>query len=335
MFRIALFGCGRIGQVHATSITNHDQTELAWVCDPVAEAAETTASRFGARATTSVEEVFADPSVHAIVIAAATPAHLDLLSRSVEAGKPVLCEKPIDLDLVRIDEAWPRLAPHEPRVMLGFNRRFDPTFAEIQQRVAAGEIGTLRQLRITSRDPEPPPQTYLAASGGIFRDMTIHDFDMARFFLGDIVEVQAMVPTAPESPFAEEGDVEQAMVLLRGADGALCQVTNHRSCTFGYDQRLEAFGDLGMLEAANQLPTSVRASGATATESAQPYLRFFVERYQDAYRAEFDAFVAAIAHDEAPSPSYADGRAALELAEAAERSAAKGTAVRLPLAAAS
>jgi myo-inositol 2-dehydrogenase/D-chiro-inositol 1-dehydrogenase len=283
--------------------------------------------RHGGQAAGDVDQVLADDSVDAVLIASATPTHVDLLRRSVLAGKKVLCEKPIDLDLDKIDRCWRDIAGHRPWVMMGFNRRFDPTFRQIQQRVARGEIGTIRALRITSRDPEPPPPAYLAASGGIFRDMTIHDFDVARHFLGDIAEVHAVTATDDKSEIAAAGDAHQAMVVLRSRAGALCTITNSRSCVFGYDQRLEAFGDNGMLEAGNQTPSSVRAYTATSAETTDTYLRFFVERYREAYRAEFDEFVRAIRESRPPTPGFADGRAALVLAEAAVRSAATGSAI--------
>lgn len=327
MLRVALFGCGRIGQVHARSIASHEDAELAWVCDPILPAAQTLADRLGGRATDDVARVLADPDVDAVVIASPTPTHVDLLSHAALAGKPVLCEKPIDLDLGRIDRCWSDIAGLRPFVMMGFNRRFDPTFAQIRRRVGEGEIGTLRALRITSRDPEPPPPAYVAASGGIFRDMTIHDFDLARYFLGEITEVQAFTADDGNEMLAAEGDAHQAMVLLRGQNGALCTITNSRSCVFGYDQRLEAFGDNGMLEAANQTSSSVRATGPFGAETSDTYLRFFVERYRDAYLAEFDEFVRAVREQRPPSPGFADGRAALALAEAAVESVATGRTV--------
>jgi myo-inositol 2-dehydrogenase/D-chiro-inositol 1-dehydrogenase len=327
MLRIALFGAGRIGKVHARSVAERDDAELAWVCDPILPTAQSIVDRHGGQAAGDVDQVLADDSVDAVLIASATPTHVDLLRRSVLAGKKVLCEKPIDLDLDKIDRCWRDIAGHRPWVMMGFNRRFDPTFRQIQQRVARGEIGTIRALRITSRDPEPPPPAYLAASGGIFRDMTIHDFDVARHFLGDIAEVHAVTATDDKSEIAAAGDAHQAMVVLRSRAGALCTITNSRSCVFGYDQRLEAFGDNGMLEAGNQTPSSVRAYTATSAETTDTYLRFFVERYREAYRAEFDEFVRAIRESRPPTPGFADGRAALVLAEAAVRGAATGSAI--------
>jgi myo-inositol 2-dehydrogenase/D-chiro-inositol 1-dehydrogenase len=327
MFRIALFGAGRIGQVHARSIAAHQDAQLAWVCDPVLPAAKAVAEQYGGRAAMDIDEVFHDSSLDGVLIASPTPTHVDLLTRSAQAGKPVLCEKPIDLDLARIDQCQSDIAEYQPRVMMGFNRRFDPTFRTIHDRVEQGEIGTLRALRITSRDPEPPPAAYLAQSGGIFRDMTIHDFDLARYFLGEIAEVHAFASTDENADLAAAGDAHQAMVLLRSTAGALCTITNSRTCVFGYDQRLEAFGDTGMLEAGNQTPSSVRAYGATATEQAEPYLHFFLERYREAYLAELDEFVRAVREGRTPSPGFTDGRAALVLAEAAVESMATGRSI--------
>ncbi|MFI6576187.1 inositol 2-dehydrogenase [Nocardiopsis sp. NPDC050513] len=327
MFRVALFGAGRIGQVHARSVASHEEAELAWVCDPVLPAAQAVTDRYGGRPVADVDRVLEDGGVDAVIIASPTPTHVDLLTRSVRAGRPVLCEKPIDLDLARVDRCWTDIAEYRPWVMMGFNRRFDPTFRRIRGRVAGGDIGALRGLRITSRDPEPPPAEYLAASGGIFRDMTIHDFDMARYFLGEVTEVHAFTSEDDRPELIAAHDAHQAVVTLRGVDGALCTVTNSRTCVSGYDQRLEAFGDTGMLEAANQTPTSVRAHGAAVTGAAEPYLHFFLDRYRDAYVAEFDEFVRALREGREASPGFADGRAALVLAEAAVESAATGRTV--------
>jgi myo-inositol 2-dehydrogenase / D-chiro-inositol 1-dehydrogenase len=329
MLRVALFGAGRIGQVHARSITEHADAELAWVCDPLESAATALAGVYGARAAADAQAALDDPSVDAVLIASATPTHLDLIRRSAVAGKKILCEKPIDLDIAKIDEVWSDIEPLEPIIMLGFNRRFDPTFREVRARVEAGEIGTIRALRITSRDPEPPPAAYLGVSGGMFRDMTIHDFDMARFQLGEIAEVQAMAADNGLDMFRDAGDHAQAVVVMRAASGALCTIVNSRSCAFGYDQRLEAFGDLGSLEAGNLTATAVRASSATRTEAAGPALNFFLERYLPAYKAEFAEFVSAAAEGRAPSVGFGDGRAALVLANAAAESVATGRVVRV------
>jgi myo-inositol 2-dehydrogenase/D-chiro-inositol 1-dehydrogenase len=329
LIRFGLFGCGRIGRVHADSIDVHPQAQLAWVYDPIESAAQEVAKRYGVASAPSVDAAIDDPSVDAVVIASATPTHVDLLTRAVGVGKAVLCEKPIDLDLARVDRCWTEIAALNPTVLVGFNRRFDPSFREVRERIAGGEIGRLEQLTIVSRDPAPGSRDYLAASGGLFRDMTIHDFDLARFYLGDVVEVYATGANLVAGYIAELGDIDSAVVVLRGADGALCQITNSRRSVFGYDQRLEAFGSDGMLSVGNQHPSSVRLSNANQTEAAPEYLNFFLDRYTTAYRAELDHLISAIEQGGQPSPGFADGRAALALADAALESLRTGQMVLL------
>jgi myo-inositol 2-dehydrogenase / D-chiro-inositol 1-dehydrogenase len=329
LIRFALFGAGRIGRVHADSIDVHPRAELAWVYDPIESAALEIAKQYGAAAAPTADTAIDDPSVDAVVVASATPTHVDLLTRAVRAGKAVLCEKPIDLDLARVDRCWVELAALNPIVLVGFNRRFDPSFREVHERIAAGEIGRLEQLTIVSPDPAPPSRDYLAASGGLFRDMTIHDFDLARFYLGEVVEVYATGANLVADYIAELGDIDSAAVVLRGADGALCHITNSRRSVFGYDQRLEAFGSAGMLSVGNQYPTSVRLSNTTQTEAAREYLNFFLDRYTPAYRAELDHLITAVEQGSQPSPGFADGREALALADAAVESLQTGRRVQL------
>ena len=329
MIRFALFGCGRIGRVHADSIDVHPRAELAWVYDPIESAALEIAEQYGAAAAPTADTAIDDPSVDAVVIASATPTHVDLLTRAVRAGKAVLCEKPIDLDLARVDRCWVEIAALNPTVMVGFNRRFDPSFREVHDRIAAGDIGRLEQLIIVSRDPAPAPREYLATSGGLLRDMTIHDFDLARFFLGEVVEVYATGANVVADYIAELGDIDSAVVVLRGADGVLCHITNSRHSVFGYDQRLEAFGSAGMLSVGNQHQTSVRLSNVTHTEAAPEYLNFFLDRYTPAYRAELDQLITAMEQGDQPNPGFADGREALALADAALESLQTGQTVRL------
>jgi myo-inositol 2-dehydrogenase / D-chiro-inositol 1-dehydrogenase len=329
MVRFGLFGAGRIGRVHAASLAAHPRTDLAVVHDPVEAAAREVAAQYGAAPTGNADVILGDRSIDAVIIASPTPTHVDLLTAAARAGKAVLCEKPIDLDLARVDACWAAIKDLGVTVMVGFNRRFDPSFAEVRNRVAAGEIGRLEQLVIISRDPAPPPAAYVASSGGIFRDMTIHDFDMARFFLGEVAEVHAVGANLIEPYIAEAGDVDSAVVCLRGAGGALGQIINSRRCSFGYDQRLEAFGAQGMLAVGNQTATGVRHYGASGTETAPPYLNFFLDRYTPAYRAELDHLVTCIEQGLAPSPGFADGRAALALADAAEESRKTGRVVQV------
>lgn len=231
--RFALVGCGRIGKVHAESIVAHPRAELAWACHLREPVTRIFADEYGAKASTSVDAALADPDVDAILIASPTPTHVDMITRSVLAGKAVLCEKPIDVDISRVDACWEQIKGADPTVMMGFNRRFDPSFRTVRDRIRAGDIGRLEQLIIISRDPAPPPPGYVAGSGGLFRDMTIHDFDMARFLLGEVVAVQATGANCISAEIAEVGDIDSAAIILRSADRALCQIVNRRRCAFG------------------------------------------------------------------------------------------------------
>ena len=329
MLRIAMLGAGRVGQVHARSVVAHPEAELALVVDPIEAAATSLAATHGTRWSLDPQDAFEDASIDAVIIGTPTNTHTEMLARAVDAGKKVLLEKPIDLDLARIDDVWARIQAKAPFVMLGFNRRFDPSFREVKERVQQGEIGMVRALRITSRDPQPPPAAYLSASGGMFKDMTIHDFDMARFQVGDMVEVSAVASDNGLDAFREANDHAQAIITMRAVSGALVTIVDSRSCAYGYDQRLEAFGDLGSLEVGNWTATSVRSASATRTEAAGPLLNFFLERYLPAFQIELDEFVQAIKADRAPAVGFADGRAALVLAEAANESVATGRVVKV------
>jgi myo-inositol 2-dehydrogenase/D-chiro-inositol 1-dehydrogenase len=330
--KIGLFGIGRIGQVHASSVAALSETTLRWVCDPFVDGAKATAERHeGARVTTDPTEVFNSGDVDAIIVASPTPTHVDLISAAIDAGVPVLCEKPIDLDIARVDALREKARAATVPVVLGFNRRFDPNIAELHRRVERGDIGPLEQLTVTSRDPEPPPAAYLAVSGGIFRDMTIHDFDMTRFFVPDIVEVTARGAQQFSDDIATAGDYDAVVVTLRGARGELMTIINSRHSAYGYDQRIEAFGRDGLLQVGNVGPTTVRAYSAESVEGSAPYHTFFLQRYAEAYRLELAAFVEAVHGRPSTSPGFEDGRAALLLADAAARSAAEGVSVDVDL----
>ncbi|GAA1778670.1 inositol 2-dehydrogenase [Leucobacter iarius] len=328
--RMGLIGTGRIGLVHATSISAHPETELSWIADPFVDGAHALAARFGGRVTDSSDELLDSGEVDAILVAAPTPTHVPLIEAAVDRGIPVLCEKPIDLDIARVEALRPKVAASGVPVALGFNRRFDPAFAEVRARVAAGEIGPLEQLTIISRDPAAPPAAYIGVSGGIFRDMTIHDFDMARFFLPDIVEVSATGSTLFDEGAREHGDFDTAVVTLKSASGAIVTIVNSRHSAVGYDQRIEAFGALGSLQANNPSLSLVSASNATAVDARAPYEPQFLHRYAVSYSAELDAFLRLMRGEPSDSPTFDDGRAALLLADAAQRSAETGSVVAMP-----
>ncbi len=329
MVAFAVLGCGRIGRMHARNLARHPRAELVAVYDIATGAAAETARELGVRAAASVDEILADAAIEAVLIATSTDTHVPLLTAAAKAGKAVLCEKPIDLDIRRADACWAEIKHLDPVVMIGFNRRFDPSFRAVRERIAVGEIGTLEQVVITSRDPAPPPIAYVRISGGLFRDMTIHDFDMARYLAGDILEVQAFGANLIDPEIKAAADFDAAMVILRAASGALVHINNSRRASYGYDQRVEAFGSLGMLQAGNQRATTVEAWDGTGTERREPVLHFFIERYQAAYAAEIDHFVDCIASRSTPLASFADGLAALRLADAALESATTGRAVRI------
>ncbi|MWV60073.1 inositol 2-dehydrogenase [Rathayibacter sp. VKM Ac-2754] len=329
--RFGLIGTGRIGQVHAANIAADPEAALAWVCDPFIDGANAVSALYGGTVTTDAAEMFASGEIDAVLIASPTATHVDLLEAAIDAGVPALCEKPIDLDIARVDALLPRVQSSGVPIALGFNRRFDPAFAEARARVAAGEIGALEQLSIISRDPAAPPAAYVAVSGGIFRDMTIHDFDMARFFLPDIVEVSATGTTTFDPGAREHGDFDTAVVTLRASSGALVSITNSRHSSVGYDQRIEAFGADGSIEVANALTSLVSVSNASSVQAKPPYQDFFLERYSVAYRAELSEFIKLARGEESTSPTFADGRAALILADAAARSAVERVAVGVAL----
>ena len=326
--RIGLIGAGRIGQVHAASIAANPDTSLAWVADPVVSGAESLAARFGGRVAESPEHVITSGEVDAVLVASPTPTHIDLIEACVDAGVAVLCEKPIDLDIARVDALRPKVAASPVPVALGFNQRFDPAFAEVHRRVATGEIGALELLSIISRDPGPPPAEYLGVSGGIFRDMTIHDFDMARFFLGEIIEVSAVGGQLFDAGARDQGDFDSVVVTLRSAAGGLATIVNSRHSAIGYDQRLEAFGPDGVLQVANAPSSLVSVSTASGVETKRPYVDFFLERYADAYALELAEFVKLVRGEESSSPGFDDRRAALMIAHAAQRSAQDGAVER-------
>ena len=328
MLRIGLIGAGRIAHVHARSVSSNPDATLSIVADVVLDAAQSLADTYGARATQDIDSVFTDDQVDAVIICSPTPLHVDHIVKAAQAGKPALCEKPVAMDSAAVEELHQRLEGLDPLVMMGFNRRFDPSFHAIHDIVENGGIGDLEQVTIISRDPAAPPKSYIAVSGGIFKDMTIHDFDTARYFLGDIVSVSAVGQNL-DPELADTGDFDGAVVTLVNARGTVATITNSRHCAPGYDQRLEAFGSTGVLNADNVRPTTVRRSTSEVTDAQDPYLDFFLTRYEQAYTHELNEFIAAIQEGRTPSPSIEDGVKALRLAEAAEQAARTGTVVSL------
>jgi len=322
MIRFAVLGCGRIGRMHAGLVASRSDAAVTRCFDSDRARAEETAAAVGATAVASAEDAIGADDVDAVLIASPTDTHVALILAAAEAGKPILCEKPIDVDIAKVEACRERLAAFDVPVQIGFNRRFDPSHRAVRDAVRAGDIGALELLVITSRDPgPPPPRAILEACGGLFRDTTIHDFDMARFVLGDEpVEVFAMASNRVDPVFAELGDVDTGMVVMRTADGTLCHINNSRRTNYGYDQRVEAFGAGGMVRSNNLRDTAVSRYDDGGTARRDPLVHFFIERYREAYAAEIGDFIEAVTTGRPPSVSFEDGRRALVLAEAAIRS---------------
>jgi myo-inositol 2-dehydrogenase/D-chiro-inositol 1-dehydrogenase len=329
MVGIAVLGCGRIGRIHARNLVRHPRAKLVMVFDVLAQAAQQTATELGVKIARSVDEVLSDRNVRAIVVATPTDTHVPMIKAAVMAGKAVFCEKPVDLDAQRARACWGEIAGSNPLVMIGFNRRFDPSFRALRQRLLQGEIGTLELAIITSRDPAPPPANYIKGSGGLMIDMTIHDFDMARYLAGELLQVHAFGANLVDPDIGKLGDIDTCTVSLRAKSGALVQINNSRRCAYGYDQRIEAFGSGGMLQAGNQYATSVEAWSAERTAARDPVLNFFLERYRQAYESELDSFVASVEEGRPMSPDFADGLQALRLGVAAAESLRTGRVVNL------
>lgn len=327
MFKIAVLGAGRIGKIHARNVARHSRLHLAAIADPMGDSAAELAAATGAE-TRDVDAVLNDPSIDGVVIASPTDQHLDQTLRAVAAGKAVLCEKPIDQDLTRARAAATHLGGAH-RLLLGFNRRFDTHFGALKAQIDAGRIGKLETVSLISHDPAPPPIAYIKVSGGLFKDMAIHDFDMARFLLGEEPnEVYAAASCLIDPEIGRAGDIDTARTTLRTASGRICTISNSRRSGYGYDQRIEAYGEKGLLKADNVLETTVSHWGERGAE-LDALQNFFLDRYADAYRREMDHFAAVVAGETAPMVGFDDAVRALRLAEAAAESVATGRPVHI------
>jgi myo-inositol 2-dehydrogenase / D-chiro-inositol 1-dehydrogenase len=328
MLNVGLLGAGRIGNVHARAITAHPGSHLAAVSDVFEENARKLAAEHGAEMRSS-DEIIADDAIDAVLVATSTDTHSDLIEAAATAGKAVLCEKPVDLSLERARACQAAVARTGQPVMIGFNRRFDPNFAAVKAALLNGEIGKPELLSITSFDPAPPPVSYIKVSGGLFRDMMIHDFDMANFLMAELpVSVIATGSSIVDPEIGAAGDVDTAVVTLSYADGRIAVIKNSRRAVYGYDQRVEILGSEGLLQAQNMLENTVVKSTTAGVTSAKPTY-FFLERYMPAYAAEWAAFVEALETKSAFPVTLHDGVAALAMAEAAARSAETGQPVML------
>jgi len=324
----AQFGAGRIGAIHAANLAASGDARLRYVVDVNADAAQKLAAKYRARAT-NIGTALGDPEVDAVIIASSTDTHAELTIAAARAGKAIFCEKPIDLSLRRVDACLAAVKKARVPMFVGFNRRFDPSFAALRARIEAGDIGAVEQVVITSRDPGLPPIGYLKVSGGQFRDMTIHDFDMARWLLGEEpTELFAFGSCLVDPAVARVGDTDSVMVVMKTKSGKLAHINNSRRAVYGYDQRIEVHGARGRLLAGNRTPTTVELANSDAVSADKP-LHFFLERYAEAYRIELAAFVAAVLQERPLPVTAEDGRQALVLADAAAKSLRTGRSVKL------
>jgi myo-inositol 2-dehydrogenase/D-chiro-inositol 1-dehydrogenase len=326
MIRIALFGAGRIGQLHAKHAAEHPGITLAYVVDPVEDNATAVAASTGA-AVAEAEQVFADPSIDGVLIASSTDTHVDLVQRAASAEKAVFCEKPLSLDYVKAEACVQVLNRHKSRCMLGFHRRYDPSFKAVRDRIRSGEAGRVYQIVIFSRSGAIPPIEYIKVSGGLFRDSSIHDLDMVRYLIGEeIATVYAVGGCLADKAIGAAGDIDTAMITLVSRSGILAQINNARDNPLGYDQRLEVHASDALMRVENVPQNSTVIGRSSGLTSARP-LDSFLERYAAAYRAEMDAFAAMIANGTAPLADHNDGLEAQRLAEAAIRSFREGRPV--------
>ena len=325
---IGLLGAGRIGLTHARAVAGIAAARIAAVFDPIEAAAQAAIDLTGARRAT-VEEIMADPAIDAVIIATPTDLHADQVEMAAEAGKAIFCEKPIDLEVARVRACLKVVERTGARLMIGFNRRFDSEFVALRARIEAGAVGEVELVQITSRDHAPPPIDYIRRSGGLFRDMMIHDLDMARFLVGEeFVEVFATGSVLIDPAIGAAGDVDTATATLKTASGKIVVITTNRRASYGHDQRCEVHGSKGMASIGNRRATGVSVADSEGYRS-EPLLASFMVRYADAYRRELTAFVGALASGGPLSPSGEDGLRALGLADAARRSMETGRVVRL------
>ena len=329
--RFGVIGAGRIGKLHAENLATHiPDVEVAVIADVDLKAAQELAHRL--HVPVAVEDyhaILSDPTIDAVAICSSTDTHARIVIEAAEAGKHIFCEKPIDYDLTKIDAALRAVEKAGVKLQIGFNRRFDPNFRKVRAMVAEGKIGDLHILRITSRDPAPPPISYVKVSGGMFLDMTIHDFDMARYLSGSEVEevyVEAGVMVDPG--IGEAGDVDTAVITLRFANGAIGTIDNSRKAVYGYDQRVEVFGSEGMIQAQNNTPDHDVYFNAEGVQSAKP-LYFFLERYMDSFIAEQREFVRSIQENTTPPVLGIDGRIPVLIGMAAKKSYLEHRPVKL------
>lgn len=328
---VGLIGAGRIGQVHAETLSYRiPQANLIAVADVFVESAKKCADRFQIPTVTAdPQDIFNNPAIDAVVICSSTNTHAPLMTQAANAGKHIFCEKPIALNLAQIDSALAAVERAGVKLQIGFNRRFDPNFKAARDMVAAGKIGQPHLVRISSRDPEPPPIEYIKVSGGLFLDMTIHDFDMARYLIdSEVEEIFTSGAVLVDPAIGQAGDVDTAVITLKYANGAIGTIDNSRKAVFGYDQRVEVFGSGGNVVVSNTTPHTAVLSNEQGIHAPPPPF-FFLERYLEAYAAEMEAFISAVQNDTPPPVTGIDGRIPVVMGMAAWKSYRENRPVKL------
>ncbi len=329
--KIGLIGAGRIGIIHGTNIANFaDGAELTGIADVNLESAQNLARKLNVNFTTEdYNDLINDPEIDAVFICSSTDTHAQIIEAAAAAGKHIFCEKPVDVDINRIKQLQAIVDNASVKFMLGFNRRFDRNFSHLKKQIAAGELGEPHILRITSRDPAPPPIDYIKHSGGIFLDMTIHDFDMARYLIGsEVTEVFAKGAVRVDPAIGNAGDIDTAIITLQFENGVIGTIDNSRQAVYGYDQRVEVFGSNGMIAAGNELEHQNIFANADGVRAAKPQY-FFLERYLQAYQTEASVFIDCIINDNQPPVSIKDGLMALAMGLAAKTSVAENRVVEI------
>lgn len=326
---IALMGTGRMAHVYGPKINAHPGLRLEVIYNPRRSSAEKAAAQYGGRPMHDLHSMLSDPGVDAVIIATPTDTHVDYIEQAARAGKPIYCEKPLDKSLERVDRAIATLEKHPVPFMLGFNRRFDPDNSALRDAVINGELGRLTMLMSWSREPSPPPIDYVRSSGGYFVDATIHDIDLLCWIAGARpVEVLAAGSCMFDPQIGEEGDFDMTMTTLKLPTGALAHINNSRACAYGFDQRLEAFGDSGMVQTVNHRDDNLVRWDNRRTVAREPLKHFFLERYDQSFYNALDEFHSAVIEGRTPSATPQDGRDALAIALACAESAKNGTAIR-------
>lgn len=327
--RIGIIGAGRIGKVHARTVSNSPNAVPVAITDIDRAAADEAARLHGfSRVAGDSKQIFESSDIDAVLICSATNTHAQLITQAAGAGKHIFCEKPIDYDLSRIDSALDAVKRAGVKLQVGFNRRFDTNFARVRRAIESGEIGEPHLMHIVSRDPAPPPISYIKVSGGMFFDMTIHDFDMARFLLGEVDEIYAAAGVMVNPEIGKAGDVDTAIITLKFKNGAIGTIDNSREAVYGYDQRVEVLGSKGSIATANCYPNQAVVSTSTEVRRDLP-LNFFMERYADSFATELQAFISAIVDDTEPPVTGLDGRMPVVMGMAANKSYKEGRPVQL------